>query len=191
MYYSNEKFSRKLYSCELKWILYSRLTELWHRCFSKRCTLRKRNQRRGSKYLSSRYHHHSLLEHPPFIMVERSLAYAPLPIARLTTAKSRPACPTFRDSLGLSPRGTTGWQLTPVWQCAVLCHCWEPRERAGLPLLGRRDAFVLFLLSRSSSLSLSLSCPLLWSVRYEYNAFCSLSFFLFTHEKNFFLSFSL
>lgn len=79
-----------------------------------------------------------------------------------------PARPPFWGSLGLSPRGTTGWQLTPVWQCAALCHCWEPRERAGLPLLGRRDAFIL-LLSLSLFLSflfalLSVSC----SLRYEH-----------------------
>lgn len=137
----------------------------------------------GSKYLSSRYHRHSLLKHPSFIMVERSLAHAPLPIARLATAKSRPACPTFRGSLGLSPRGTTSWQLTPVWQCAVLYHCWEPRERAGLPLLGRRDAFVLLRLSRSRSL---LSAGLISSLWIAHSA-SYLSFSSSTWNIYFFL----
>lgn len=150
-------------------------------------SLRKRNQLGGSKYLSSRYHHRSLLEHPPLIMVEWSLAHAPLPIARLATAKSRPACSTFRDSLGLSPRGTTGWQLTPVWQCAVLCHCWEPRERAGLPLLGRRDAFVLFLLSHSRSLLSAGLISSLWIAHFApYLSFSSptwnIYFFLFHYN---------
>lgn len=70
-----------------------------------------------------------------------------------------PARPPFWGTLGLSPRGTTGWQLTPVWQCAALCHCWEPRERAGLPLLGRRDAFIPLL-----ALSLFLFHSLLFSL---------------------------
>jgi len=120
--------------------------------------LRKRNQKCwGSKYLSSRYHRHSLLEHPSFIMVEWFLAHAPLPIARLATAKSRPVCPTFRGSLGLSPRGTTGWQLTPVWQM-----------RRALPLLEGAWACRLAIVGASRrlrslpSLSLSFS-PVRWS----------------------------
>lgn len=68
----------------------------------------------------------------------------------------------LRFPRSVAPRNDRLTVDTSLTMRRALPHCWKPRERAGLPLLGRRDAFVLP--SSSSlclSLSLFLSCPVI------------------------------
>jgi len=116
-------------------------------------------------------------------MVERSPVHAPLPIARLAESRPLPSplspCPVPepfpRSVASRNDRLTVDTGLT---MRRAPCHCCEPREREpALPLLGRRDAFVLLPSHPTLSLSLSLLRSLFWMHRLlsSSRTFCSTS----------------
>lgn len=118
-------------------------------------------------------------------MVERSPVHAPLPIARLATAESCPPLvpPRFYEPFprSVASRNDRLTLDTGLTMRRAPCHCWEPRERAGVTIVGasRRLRAPPVSLARFLSLPLALSRSLLptdnTSLFVTNGAFCSTS----------------